>query len=126
MKTKIWIVFILLGCFACKNNSDENRVTENKENESEMVFDKTKWKTKINLDYPYRDIMLNSLFVNDTLKKLKKQEVLNMLGKPDRIDSLYLFYRITQERISFFPLHTKTLVIKLSKDNTVKSVMIHE
>ena len=77
-------------------------------------------------DYPYRNKMLKDLIASDTLKRLKKEEIINMLGEPDRIDSAYLFYPIAQERLGFFPLHTKTLVIKLSNDSTANSVMIHK
>lgn len=112
-------------CFlSCKK--EDRTETDKKETIPVAVFDKIKWKTKENRDYPYRGKMLDYLMTNDTLKKLKKEEVLNLLGQPDRIDSAYLFYRINQQRLYFFPLHTKTLVIKLKENDSVKSVMIHE
>ena len=97
-----------------------------KEPKVEITFDKTKWLTKDGLDYPYRNKMLQDLIINKKLKKLKKEEILELLGQPDRIDSAYLFYRIAQQRLQFFPLHTKTLVIKLTNDDKGNSVMIHE
>ncbi len=112
-------------CFlSCKK--EDRTETDKKETIPVAAFDKIKWKTKENRDYPYRDKMLDYLMTSDTLKKLKKEEVLNLLGQPDRIDSAYLFYRINQQRLYFFPLHTKTLVIKLKENDSVKPVMIHE
>ena len=78
------------------------------------------------MDYPYRNEMLKDLVYNVALKGSKKEEVIDLLGQPDRSDSSYLFYAIAQERIGFFPLHTKTLVIKLTKDSTVEWRKIHE
>lgn len=77
-------------------------------------------------DYLYRNEMLKDLISNHSLKGLKKDELIDLLGPPDRIDSGYLFYMIAQKRLYFFPLHTKTLVIKLAKDSTVEWRKIHE
>lgn len=124
MPIRFLIVFLSLCFLSCKK--EDRTETDKKETIPVAVFDKIKWKTKENRDYPYRDKMLDYLMTSDTLKKLKKEEVLNLLGQPDRIDSAYLFYRINQQRLYFFPLHTKTLVIKLKENDSVKSVMIHE
>lgn len=124
MPIRFLIVFLSLCFLSCKK--EDRTETDKKETIPVAVFDKIKWKTKENRDYPYRGKMLDYLMTSDTLKKLKKEEVLNLLGQPDRIDSAYLFYRINQQRLYFFPLHTKTLVIKLKENDSVKSVMIHE
>ena len=124
MPIRFLIVFLSLCFLSCKK--EDRTETDKKETVPMAAFDKIKWKTKENRDYPYRDKMLDYLMTSDTLKKLKKEEVLNLLGQPDRIDSTYLFYRINQQRLYFFPLHTKTLVIKLKENDSVKSVMIHE
>lgn len=75
-------------------------------------------------DYPYRKQMLDDLISNQQLKGLKKDSVFHLLGQPDRTDSNYLFYRISQKRIGFFPLQTRTLVIKFTND-TVEWRKIH-
>jgi hypothetical protein len=123
MKIRILMLFLFICCFSCKNTSEETIEKEKRELKNQMAFDKTKWKTKDGMDYAYRNKMLPYLMSNDTLKRLKKDGVIDLLGQPDRIDNEYLFYTIVQERIQFFPLHTKTLVIKLSNDGTVKSVI---
>jgi hypothetical protein len=60
------------------------------------------------------------------LDSLRKDEILDLLGQPDKIDGNYLFYRIAQQRLGFWPLHTKTLVIKFYEDSTVEWIRIHE
>lgn len=111
----VGLVLIVLGI------KETNQKTENT-----IAFDTTKWKTKNGDAYPFRDKMVTFLVTTDTLRRLKKEEIITLLGEPDRIDKAYLFYRVVQERLLFFPLHTKTLVIKLSKDSTANSIMIHE
>lgn len=124
MKIKIYIL-LLSFCFLACNNVKEDK-SEEKEGitKTDIPFDSTKWKTKDGVDYPFRNKILEDLLAKDTLRHLKKEEVIVLLGQPDRMDNDYLFYRIVQERVGIFPLHTKTLVIKLSKERN--SIMIHE
>jgi hypothetical protein len=96
------------------------------EREHGIAFDQVKWKEKDDRGYAYRNKMIRDLIADERLKKLEKEQVIDLLGLPDRIDNKYLFYRISQERLGSFPLHTTTLVLKLSEGDTVKSVMIHE
>ena len=100
MPIRFLIVFLSLCFLSCKK--EDRTETDKKETIPVAVFDKIKWKTKENRDYPYRDKMLDYLMTSDTLKKLKKEEVLNLLGQPDRIDSAYLFYRINNKGCIFF------------------------
>lgn len=123
MKTQILLLLLLLSFFACKKEPDN---TSDIVPGQEMAFDKEKWKIKNDAAYAYRDKMLNDLIQNRQLKQLKKQEVVALLGEPDRTDSLYLFYTIYQKRISFFPLHTKSMVVKLKTNDSVDWVKIHE
>jgi hypothetical protein len=115
MQIKNLLSVLLLCCLACK--------TEKKEQQEK--FDKTKWSTMDEMDYLYRDAMLNDLMNSYELHGVRKDSVLNLLGSPDRTDSGYLFYKVAQQRLGFFILHTKTLVIKLSND-TVEWRKIHE
>lgn len=124
MKTRIYIVLLSLCCLACNNNSVDKSERPEAISSTDMTFNQTKWNTKDGNDYPYRDKMLEDLRSSDTLRHLKKEEVIALLGQPDRMDKNYLFYRIAQEHIGLLPLHTKTLVIKLAKDKN--AIMIHE
>lgn len=83
------------------------------------------WKRKEDEVYPYRDKMLRDLIDHVKLKGLKRDEVLELLGKPDRIDSNYLFYRVSQKRVYFISFRTETLVVKFAHD-TVEWRKIHQ
>lgn len=110
----------MLTCLACKTNNNET------DDKADMTFEKAKWSLKKEDDYPYRDKMLSDLMESDTLKTLNKKEVLELLGKPNRTDENFLFYTVSQQRLAFWPLHTKTLVIKFAKEDSVEWVKIHE
>jgi len=118
MLIKTLLVIFLVGFFACKNKPSENQYEK---------FDKVKWATKEGKVYPYRDKMITYLIDNQKLKGIKKGEVLNLLGPPNRTDTNYLFYTVAQRFLGDIPvpLHTRSLVIKFNKD-TVEWRKIHE
>ena len=76
--------------------------------------------------FPYRNEMLYDLINNVTLKGLKKDKLIDLLGPPTRIDADYLFYTIAQPHFGILTLSNKSLVIKLTKDSTVEWRKIHE
>ncbi|MEO6488432.1 MAG: hypothetical protein ABIO04_00710 [Ferruginibacter sp.] len=121
IKIIIALLFILSSSYSCNDNRHPGT------NNGEQKFDKTKWKIKEDKNYPYRNLMLKDLLINTKLHGLKKVEVLNLLGQPNRVDSNYLFYIVDQTHfVNIMPLHTKTLVIKFSNDGTVEWRKIHE
>ncbi|MGB1268870.1 MAG: hypothetical protein ACPG45_03965 [Flavobacteriaceae bacterium] len=119
MKHLFLFCFILVST-SCKKQ--EEAITEN----HILEFNNKKWLIKEGYTYPNREEMLPVLFANDTLKKLQRNAIYNLLGIPNRTDKNYLFYTVSQRRIGFFPLHTKTLVIKLQGNDSLNKVMIHE
>ena len=124
---RIFLIIPLLLCvLACNTEKDEKSGLINHGTKAEILFDKTKWRVKEGLDYPNRDQMLNSIVYNDTVRALNKDEILDLLGEPDRRNDGHLYYMISQRRLGFWPLHTKTLVIKLLGDNTIDWIKIHE
>ena len=116
MKKSNILILCSLCFLACKNKQDI----------SEEKFDKIKWAINQDMDYPFRDKMINDLITNYKLHGIKRDSLVNLLGSPDRSDSSYLFYRIAQQRLGLIPLHTKTLVIKLDIDSSVAWRKIHE
>lgn len=120
------IVPLLLFFFACNSEREEKTDVEDNGAETYISFDKLKWRTKEGSDYPYRDQMLDALVYNDTIRELSKDEIILLLGEPDRINDGYLYYMIAQKRMGSWPIHTKTMVIKTSEDNTIDWIKIHE
>jgi hypothetical protein len=130
MKLKFLSAILFLSCLACSHAKEEKSDTPESGTRTDIEFDKTKWRIKeVNdfnqPDYPHRNEMLKDLINHQRLNGLKKNELLDLLGQPDQIDSGYLFYQVSQRRLYFFPLHTKTLVIKLDRDSTVEWRKIH-
>lgn len=70
--------------------------------------------------YSFRDEMLDSLVYSEKLKGLTKEEVIKMLGEPERTNNGYLYYEVVANEVGAFPFHKKFLVLKLAKDGTVE------
>jgi hypothetical protein len=126
MRMRILAVFFLISCYACNNEKSGYTKEMQPEVDNEIVFNKEKWMMKEGKDYPFREKMLNDVLYNDTIRTLNKDEILNLLGEPDRIQEKYLYYMIAQKRIFDWPLHTRTVVIKFSDWDTVEWIKIHE
>ncbi len=125
MQIRFTLVVIFLVCLGCNRNAE--KVAEDlKGTTTEVKFDKTKWGTKEDSDYPYREIMLHDIVYNDSIRELTKDELLELLGEPDRSNEGHLYYMISQRKLGFWPIKTKTLVIKLTEDNTIDWIKIHE
>lgn len=142
MRITTYFPFLILCFLACTNNAvvekPEQKTTEFKtdlvvgetfteisEKGMELSFARTQWRAKDDHHYPHRNKMLANLIEDHTLDRMPKDEILDLLGEPDRIDKSYLFYTIAQKRIGFWPEHTKTLVIRLETD-TINWIRIHE
>jgi hypothetical protein len=96
---------------------------------SDTTFNKNNWQLKQGNDYPYRESMLDEILYTDRFRKLNKNQLLEELGEPTyyREDKNYLHYIISQTRLLSWPLHTKTLVIKLNaQDQSVEWIKIHK
>jgi len=126
MKKNIFLVFLFILFFGCKSDSEKNVENQKNNKESEMIFDKEKWKIKDGKDYLFRDKMINDVLYNDTIRMLNKEQLLIQLGNPDYIREGHLYYRIHETRIAYWTLKTKTMVIKLKGNSSVEWIKIHE
>ncbi|CAN5302727.1 hypothetical protein BH09BAC2_BH09BAC2_04740 [soil metagenome] len=116
MKIKWLIILIITFGVSCKH---KRQTTPDK-------FDKEKWAYSEGKQFPYRDNIIIDLLSSRILIGLKQKEVLSVLGQPSRTDINYFFYIVDQQTIgNYFPLHTKTLVIKFTAD-TVTWTKVHE
>lgn len=89
------------------------------------TFDSTRWQVKDGRDYPHRNAMLSDLMQNDSIRALNQHQMTELLGEPDRIQDLHLYYIIQQARLGFWVLHQKTLVIKYTAADSVEWMKIH-
>ncbi len=125
MYIKSFILLLFLCCFACNKASEEQPDEVIIETKTEFKFDKVKWRSKDDKDYPYRDQMVDDILYNEAVRALKKDGVIELLGAPDRYNDGHLYYQISQKRIGSWPLKTKTLVIKLSEDESIEWIKLH-
>ena len=121
MRIYLYILFLSLsiGGGGCKSKKAEREV---------LKFDKVKWAIKEDEAYPYRDKMLKDFIDNYKIKGIKHNEIIALLGQPNRTESGHLYYSISKNYLGNFPvpINTKTLVVKLSKDSTVEWRKIHQ
>jgi hypothetical protein len=92
-----------------------------------MTFDSAKWKTKDDMEYTYRDKMLNDLTKNHKLVGLHYTQIIELLGIPQYEDSSGIAYKILYDYgRDIDPVYTKYLDFSLSKDSFVTSFKIDE
>jgi hypothetical protein len=125
MLLRISILFLFI-CTSCSDADNTRPFKAGDDNEEKIKFEKTQWQVKDFEDYPFRNAMLDDLIDSRIIKPLNKDQILELLGQPDRINENYLYYRVAQTRLGAWPLHTKTLVIKIPEDGSENLVMIHE
>lgn len=117
---KVFLIALVMSCMlSCKPEGGE-------EGKMSTTFDADKWSIKKGQDYPYREQMYRDIAYNDTVRSLSKSEIMALLGEPDRIQEGHLYYQVSQTRIGFWPLHTRSLVIKITDDDSIEWIKIHE
>ena len=119
-------IIAFVFCVACNSDVKNYEPGMTDKPDSELAFDKTKWQIKEGRKYPFRDKMVNDVVYNDTIRSLQKPQILDMLGEPDRSNENYIYYLIKQERLLFWPLHSKFMVIKFNDDSSVEWIRIHQ
>ncbi len=122
---RYFLAIMMLCLLACREEKQEEKASEPALDEAQIPFDKAKWLMTDGADYLYRDKMVEDLFRDDKLKGLTKEQIVEKLGEPTRTDKNYIFYRLSQTRIQFLPIKTKTLVIRLSPKGLSEAVLIH-
>ena len=91
-------------------------------------FNQNQWKTRNDLDYNHRELMIEDLSKNYLKPGMKFREVENLLGKNDFVseqDSLQLQYEIYVDYGSDIdPIETKTLIVNFDLDSTLTKTRI--
>lgn len=126
MRFTIFILFLFISSCSCNNEGEEKPKAKELDSTMEISFDKDKWNIKKGHSFPYRDKMLNNVIYNDSLRALKKNELIEQLGEPSRVNNEYVYYLIEKKKALFMTLHSKTLVIKFKEDDSVEWMKIHE
>lgn len=111
---RLSIIFCFLLLPACKQQKQSK------------PFAPDQWRRKEGGNYPARAQMLDDLITRRDLHGISKDSLLQLLGPPDRSNNGYLYYKIAEEKIGFFTLHTRTLVFKLQSDSLVEWIRLHE
>ena len=71
--------------------------------------------------YTYRKQMVNDLLTNYKWAGITKDSVIKLLGEPDEIeDNTFMIYDFHQSPFGFEPFSSKSLIIELTPDSTVK------
>lgn len=117
---------MLILLVSCETSKAEKADKSKNLTEKQLKFDPEKWSAKKDNDYVYREAMLNDVLYNDEIRALSKEGIIVLLGAPDRIKDGHMYYVIRQDRLGFWPLHTKTMVIKLKADESVEWIKLHE
>lgn len=112
--------FVLLSCSSEKSNDSYMSTQAAKED----TFDKELWNEKKGEDYVHRTKMYEDVLYSDELRTMNQSQIVERLGSPDRQNDNHLYYMIQQKRLIFWPLTTKTLVIKMTKDDTVEWIKV--
>lgn len=109
------LLFITLTLlFSCKNLG-------------QIKFDKGKWITKDDMEFPYRNKMLKDLTTNYKLVGLKHNEIINLLGEPNYSDSSSFAYQVIEDYGSDIdPVYTKNLDFEFKKDSLITALKIAE
>jgi hypothetical protein len=94
--------------------------------DGQIPFDREQWKVKKGPSYIYRDQMVDAVLYSDTLRTLKREKLLERLGEPDREEKGHLYYTIVENRLGFWTLNQKSIVIKFRADDSVEWIKLHE
>ena len=120
------LLIFILSCCVPDAETGNYPYSGGEKPKSELIFDKAKWNVKEGREYKYRDKMVNDVVYNDTIRQLNKDQILELLGKPDRQTDYHLYYTVKQKRIGNWPLHTKSIAVKLTDQNKIEWIKIHE
>ncbi len=122
------LLLLLLVCVVgCNTKSSKLSEKETKDHpKSELAFDQEKWLLKEGKDFPYREKMYKDVVYNDTIRSLKKDQILKLLGKPTKTNKGYVYYRVKETRFLGWKLHTRTVVFKFNNDKSIEWIKIHE
>lgn len=126
MRLKLLFLFLLIVFFSCKRQEETSGHTDRSEIKPDTIFNREKWNVKAGQKHPYRNKMLLDVVYNDTVRSLNKDQILALLGEPDRIAENHLYYLIDKKNLGLWTLNVKFMVIKFEDEETIEWIKIHE
>jgi hypothetical protein len=112
--SRVGILLVVVSICGCNNTGE---------------FDKAKWMERgRDLNFPFRDKMLNNLTTTYKITGINLDSLTKMLGDPEiRVrEKSIVGYQIIFELKDGSPIHIKNLELILDKDSNVKSFSIQE
>ena len=109
-KTLIFICLLAVGLTACSRK---------------QKFDRDKWDEGDGLTFAYRPIMVDDLLASKQLDKLKYQQVIHLLHRPQFSSKDSMVYELSSKYNKGALVYTQTLVVFL-KDSVVTKAEVHE
>ena len=108
----ILFVVLLLGLNSCTK---------------EIPFEKEKWLIKEDFEYPYREKMITDLLDKHNLKGFSYQQIVDLLGEPDKTMPSTVTYPIRQDYgTDIDPIYSKYLEFRLDQDSVVIDFKLKE
>lgn len=119
------VIILTLGITSCRSDTSNSNVQQTGDDAEQMTFDPEKWQKKDGDSYIYRDLMLNDVVYNDTIRSLTKDKLTGLLGKPDYSKEDHYYYIIDMNSVGPVIFHQKTMVVKFDQDS-IEWIKIHE
>lgn len=116
---------LLLFLFSCNDAGEQQKGEQSAKPGTDISFDREKWASKEDGEYPYRGQMVKDVVYNDTIRTLSATELIELLGAPDRTNDGHLYYHISRTGLGPVTLNAKTMVVKLTDDQTIEWIKIH-
>lgn len=122
--TKYYSFIIAFFLYACYPNESTNHVNMTDQSLAQK-FNKELWNTSNDGAYPHRIKFIDNILYSDTIRNLNKTQAMKLLGVPDYEKEDHLYYKISQTKLGFWTLHSKTLVIKIKENDSIDWIKMH-
>lgn len=91
-----------------------------------LSFDREQWLYKEGRDYPHRQSMYEEVLYSEELREMNRDEILELLGSPDRQKENYIYYLVEEKRMGTIVLHARYLVFLFTDSGKVEWIKLHE
>lgn len=122
-----YLLTISILIFVSCAKTDKEQFVENIEStKKDSLFNRAKWDIKQDGAYVYRKEMMEDIVYNDTIRDLNREQIIDLLGEPDRVKNNYIYYLISEKKLVFWPLHTTMIVFRFNEQDEIVWLKIHK